>query len=132
MPPHPTGARAGIKKRIQGNSGPPLGSNRQGAVAGGDFPGGAGLGVADDGGGGVQGDGGANVPGDAVEGVADFMFVGVRGFDDQMFLAVRYGGGFGEVQEMHTGVWAFGSDGFVAEVEAQAVAAGLADDAGEN
>ncbi len=79
----------------------------------------------------MHGDGGADVAGDAVEGLADGEFVGAFGFEDEVFLALHDDGGVGQFFEADAGMRIFGGDGFVAEVEGDAVFTGLADDAGE-
>ena len=56
---------------------------------------------------------------------------GAGGLDHEVFLAVRDGAGIGERGKECARVRHFAGDGFVAEVEAEAVRAGPADDAGE-
>ena len=74
----------------------------------------------------------ANVPWNAVEHIADLKFLGATGFNDQMFLAVHHGLSIGQIEELDTRMRFLGGDGFVAQVQAKAIAAGLADDAGQN
>lgn len=79
----------------------------------------------------VEGDGGADVPWDACEGSADGEVRGEGGFEDEVFLVMHDGDGVGEGWEDDARVGHFGADGFVAEVEAEEVRGGFADDAAE-
>ncbi len=79
----------------------------------------------------VEGDGGADVRWDASEGGADGEVRGEGGFEDEVFLVVHDGDGVGEGGEDDARVGHFRGDGFVAEVEAEEVRGGFADDAAE-
>ena len=76
-------------------------------------------------------DGGADVPGQRGEGGADGEIGGAGGLDDEVFFAVRDGARVGERGENRARVGHFAGDGFVAEVEAEAIGAGTADHACE-
>ena len=80
---------------------------------------------------GVQCDGWTDVPGNAIKRRADWKLIGARGFDDQMLFAVHDRFRIGQIREFHTWVWIFGSDCFVAQVEAEAVCAWFADNSCE-
>ena len=56
---------------------------------------------------------------------------GARRLDDEMLLALHHRDGVGQFEQAHARVRILGGDGFVAEVEAEAIRAGLADDARE-
>ena len=101
------------------------------AGAGGDGQGFGGGALVDDVDEVVKGDGGADVPWDACEGGADGEVRGERGFEDEVFLVVHDGDGVWEGWEDDARVGHFGGDGFVAEVEAEEVGGGFADDAAE-
>ena len=101
------------------------------AGAGGDGQGFGGGALVDDVDEVVEGDGGADVPWDACEGGADGEVRGEGGFEDEVFLVMHDGDGVGEGWEVDARVGHFGGDGFVAEVEAEEVGGGFADDAAE-
>ena len=79
----------------------------------------------------VQGDGGADVPRDAVQHCAHREISSPIGFQYEMLLVVGRYCGLWELGEHHTRVWHFAGYGFVAEVQAKAVPAGMANDPGQ-
>ena len=79
----------------------------------------------------MQSDGRANVARDAVQHVADGEFTCARCLDDEVLLALHHGDGLGQFEDFHARMRHLGGDGLVAEVEAEAVRRGLADDARE-
>ena len=79
----------------------------------------------------MQRHGGADVPRESVDFVAHGAAIRERRFHDQMFFAVHHRFRVVEIQEDHARVRHLGGDGLVAEIEANAVRAGLADHARE-
>ncbi len=79
----------------------------------------------------MHGDGRADVPGNAVQGLADVELVSAFRFEDEMLLALHHRDSIRQFLEADAWMRILGRDGFVAEVEREAIMAGFADDAGE-
>ena len=79
----------------------------------------------------MEGNGRADVHGDRVEDLTDGEGIGIRRFDDEMFLAVRGEGGVGALED--GGPWrsGVGGDRLVAEIDGKATGCRLADNAGD-
>jgi hypothetical protein len=80
---------------------------------------------------GVQRHGWADVPGNAVENRPDGKLAGARCLEDEVLFVMGDGLRIAEIGEVRTRMRHLGGDGFVADIEAQTVSGGLADNTSE-
>ena len=72
------------------------------------------------------------MPWHAVETVAHRELTGAAGFNDQVFLAMRHGLRVRQIKKRDARVRLLRGNGLVAEIQAEPVAAGLADNPGQD